>query len=289
MNFENAPKNVTPFEGPTLVRHAEASRFLWGDEQSQQVSDLIYGRSAGIGALVFKLKPGGFFHSSDTWKAFFDQHRFYYVLSGELTIQDPQSGEVLTARAGEALHWRGAKWHFGYNFSQEECAVLDWYAPQERPPGVSEVEFGKTKPIVDVVKPGRDELLMRWPDARGEVEEAARREGGLVLTTRDRALSFVYGKTNPVLERVFVSSKELTAGTVDLLPGKESPKRVHSGEKIIFNMAGQTHVYLPDRYEWHELNPWDVLYLPAGSEHQYFNSSGTPSAFAFLVVPSYGA
>jgi hypothetical protein len=32
------------FLGPTLVRAADATRFLWGDEASGQVADLIYGR-----------------------------------------------------------------------------------------------------------------------------------------------------------------------------------------------------------------------------------------------------
>lgn len=287
MTIINAPKDVRHFDKPTLVRHSEATRFLWGDNVSQQVPDLIYGRSETIGALVFKLKPGGFFLSSNTWKAYFDQHRFYYVLSGALTIHDPESGEILTARKGEALYWRGPKWHFGYNFSEEECAVLDWYAPQERPMNVSEVEFGKTKPEVIATKAGREELLCNWPDARAEVEESARRSGGLVVTNEDTALNFVFGEQSPVLEKVFVSSSEFTAGTVLLTPATTSITRENKGEKIIFNLEGETHIYLPERYEWFEMNKWDVLYLPAGMPHQYFNNTGLASKFAFMAVPAY--
>src|SRR5262245_42925728 len=93
----NAPKGLVSFDGPRLVRYGEATRFLWGDETSGQVADVIYGRNAKIGALTYRLKPGGFFRSSQTWKSYFDQHRYYYVVEGELTIQDPGSGDVAVA------------------------------------------------------------------------------------------------------------------------------------------------------------------------------------------------
>jgi hypothetical protein len=53
-------------------------------------------------------------------------------VQGQLTIQDPENGEIcglVVAEAGEAVHWCGAKWHCGYNFNQQEAFVLDWYAP----------------------------------------------------------------------------------------------------------------------------------------------------------------
>src|SRR5262245_42730205 len=146
MEHKNAPKGVVSFRGPTVVRHKEATRFLWGDQQSGEVADVIYGRNEVIGTLIYKLKPGGFFRSSETWKSYFDQDRFYYVLKGEIAVHDPDTGDVAIARAGEAVHWRGAKWHFGYNCTPDETVVLDWYAPQERPPHISELEFAATKP-----------------------------------------------------------------------------------------------------------------------------------------------
>jgi hypothetical protein len=80
------------------------------------VANVVYGRNEVIGTLIYKLKPGRYFRSSDTWKSFFDQHRFCYVLKGESAVQDPHAGEIALAQAGRAVHWRGAKWHFGYNF-----------------------------------------------------------------------------------------------------------------------------------------------------------------------------
>jgi uncharacterized RmlC-like cupin family protein len=35
------------------------------------------------------------------------------------------------------------------------------------------------------------------------------------------------------------------------------------------------------------MNEWDLLYLPGGVQHQYWNYSDQPSSFAFMVVPTY--
>ena len=284
---KNAPRGASPFKGPTVVRHRDAARFLWGDAKSGEVADVIYGRNDVIGTLVFKLKPGGYFRSSDTWKSYFDQHRFYYVLKGEIAVQDPHTGEIAVAKAGEAVHWRGAKWHFGYNFRSEECAVLDWYAPQERPPHVTELEFGVTKPQFREEKPGQSEFLGRWPDQFAAARAEAESKGGMITVHRQNALHFVQGAEHPILESLLVSSKELTAGVVDLMPGARSDNRSHPSDKVIFVTAGNLHVYLPDSFDWFELDPWDLLYLPPNTVHQYWNYTGQPLSFAFMVVPRY--
>jgi quercetin dioxygenase-like cupin family protein len=283
----NAPKNVPLLKGPTQVRYRDAARFLWGDAKSGQVADVIYGRNEVIGTLIYKLKPGGYFKSSGQWKSFFDQHRFYYVLKGELAIKDPESGDIAVARAGEAVHFRGARYHFGYNFSSDECLVLDWYAPQERPPHVSELEFGVTKPALQSEKAGRFELLGNWPDARNKAPTDGVGKGAIITATRDKALPFIHGDENPVMESVFVSTTEMTAGTVELMSGARSDNRSHPGDKVIFVTQGKLHAYLPDSYEWFELDEWDLLYLPAKTQHQYWNYTDRPLSFAFLVVPTY--
>jgi quercetin dioxygenase-like cupin family protein len=284
---KNAPKGLKPLTGPMVVRHREAARFLWGDEKSGEVADVIYGRNEVIGTLLFKLKPGGYFRSSDTWKSFFDQDRFYYVVKGEIAVQDPETGEVAVARAGEAVHWRGAKWHFGFNFSANECVVLDWYAPQERPPHVTELEFGATKPKFTIAKPGQSELLGQWPAAAAATRAKAQSQGGMITATKQGALHFVHGDKHPVMESLFVSTRELTAGTVDLMAGARSDNRSHPSDKVIFAISGKLHVYLPGTYDWFELDEWDLLYLPPGVQHQYWNYSDKPLTFAFMVVPRY--
>lgn len=284
---KNAPRHVNPLKGPTFVRHRDASRFLWGDRKSGEVADIVYGRNERIATLIYKLKPGGYFKSSESWKSFFDQHRFYYVLKGELAVKDPETGETALARAGEAVHFRGARWHFGYNFAADECVVLDWYAPQERPPHVSELEFGLTKPTFRTERSGRSEFLGKWPDALASARAEAASAGGMITLTKRDALPFIYGDENPILELLYASTKELTAGTVDLMAGARSDDRTHPSDKIIFVTAGKLHVYLPETFDWFELDEWDMLYLPPKTRHQYWNYTDQPLSFAFLVVPAY--
>jgi quercetin dioxygenase-like cupin family protein len=284
---KNAPKGVRLLKGPTLVRYSEAARFLWGDSKSGEVADVIYGRNEVIGTLIYKLKPGGYFKSSDAWRPFYDQHRFYYVLRGELAVQDPETGEIAVAATGEAVHWRGAKWHFGYNFTAQETVILDWYGPQERPPHVSELEFGATKPKFGTEKSGRSDLLGKWPDALAPTQAESQAKGGMMTARKRDALHFIHGTENPVLESLFVSTKELTAGTVALMAGARSDDRRHPSDKVIFVTAGKLHVYLPETYDWFELDEWDLLYLPTNTAHQYWNYGDRPLNFAFMVVPRY--
>lgn len=284
---DQSPKNVAEYDGPTKVSFQDATRFLWGDEEAQYVNDYIYGKNARIGCVVFTLRPRGFFKVSTTWKPYYNQHRFYYVVRGQLTIQDPESGDVVVAIPGDAIHWRGAKWHFGYNFSDEEVFVLDWYAPQERPQSVTEVEFAKTKPELAEAKAGRDDLLGRWPAAASTKRSDDLEKGSVVRLTIDDTLNFVHGKDNPLLERIFVSTDELTGGVVDLLPGQRGDSRSHAGEKVIFALRGKVNIYLPETFDWFELNPKDALYLPANTPHQFWNYSAEPSSLAFHIVPGY--
>lgn len=281
------PQGVQYFDRPMLVRHHEAVRFLWGDEESGQVSDIIYGRGDGIASLTFSLAPGGYFKASKAWKPMYDQDRFYYVVQGSLTIHDPERGEVAVAEAGEAIHWRGAKWHFGYNFGQTETVVLDWYAPQDRSAIIPEIEHGKTKPELINVVNGRYDLLGKWPAALPETRDRLLREGGMVTLSKKDALHLVLGTGAPALASLFISTELVTAGTMELRPGAKTEPEVHPGDEVLYVTEGRLHVHLLDTHEWFEVHPRDSVFLPKGARHQYWNYGDRPTAFAFCVAPHY--
>jgi quercetin dioxygenase-like cupin family protein len=275
------------FKGPTLVRYAEAARFLWGDAESHQVADLVYGRGERISSVVFSLRPGEYFKTSKSWKPFYDQDRFYYVVQGQLTIQDPATGEVAVADEGEAIYWSGAKYHFGYNFGGRETLVLDWYAPPERPPDVPEATVSPLKPDLAQELGGRYELLGQWPAQRLPVQTAAWRDGGVVTIRRQDCLHLILGSDNPALVSLFVSSPVLTAGIMDLLPGRSTEAETHPGDEVMFATRGQLNVYLPDTRDWFELHPRDSLFIPEGVKHQYYNYSDEMLELVFAVAPHY--
>jgi quercetin dioxygenase-like cupin family protein len=282
-----APKGVKQLMGPTLIRYEEATRFLWGDEESHQVSDWIYGGGARTSSFMYSLRPGEYFKHSKIWKPLYNEHRFYYVYQGSLAIHDPESGEVAVAREREAIYWRGNKWHFGYNFGMQEALILDVWAPGGFPLDVAEVEVSKQKPDLAEVVNGRYELLERWPMARQEVEEKAWREGGMVTIRRADCLPLISGESNPTLVSLFISTDEVTAGYRELLPATQSDSEVHPGDEALLVTRGRLNVYLPESYEWFEVHPKDSLFIPEGISHQYCNMSDTPVEFFFTVVPHY--
>lgn len=284
-----ASSAVALFDRPKLVTYAAAKRSLWGGDGAGKVVDIFYGRNARIGALTFRLKPGGYFRLSDADAAKFDQDRYYFVAEGELTVHDPDSGQVEVARAGEAIHWRRAKGHVAFNFTAGATLVLDWYAPQTRPSALGDgpQEEGASAACTKTPKPGRAELLGQWPEVLQRTRAETQEQGGIMRITRAEALHFVHGQQFPVLESVYVSTRELTAGSVELMPGARSEDRTHRGDKVIVGLAGRLHVNLPGSGELFELGPHDVLYLPENTPHQYWNYSAEPIRFAFLVVPDY--
>jgi quercetin dioxygenase-like cupin family protein len=272
---------------PVLVRQFEAARVLWGDTESGQVSDLVYGRGERVSGFIFLLGPGHRFGASTTWKPLYDQHRFYYVVQGTLAIQDPESGEVAVAGPGEAITWRGARYHFGYNVGDDEVVVLDWFAPAERPPDVPELEYAPSKRELESVRGGRFELLGAWPDRRADELERRAREGGPVTVGPATALHLVQGEHSPVLVSILSSSPDLTAGTFSLRGGSKSEAERHPGDEVVFALTGRLNVHLPDSGDWFELGPLDCLYLPEGTSHEYWSYGAPTTKAAFCVVPAY--
>src|SRR5579862_2061614 len=272
---------------PMLVHQREATRFLWGDEESGQVSDLIYGRGERISAVTYTLGPGQWFGASHAWKPHYDQHRFYYVVRGSLAIHDPETGEVEVASAGSAITWRGARYHFGYNAGSEEVVVLDWFAPPDRGLDTPEIETMPAKPVLNAVTGGRYDLLGAWPDRRPDVLARTLAEGGLATVGPATALHFVHGSRRPLLVSILSSSSQLTAGTFSLAAGTRSEPEQHPGDEVVYATSGQLHVRLTERGDWFELNPMDCLYIPAGAPHEYWSYSAGPVTAVFCVAPRY--
>ena len=282
-----APKNARHFSEPTLVPRRDAVRFLWGDEESHFVADLVYGRGDRLAGLVYKLAPGGSFGSSKTWRPLYDQDRYYYVVQGELTIQDPETGDVAVARAGEAVYWRGMRYHYGYNFGTEEVFVLDWYAPQERAANVPEIETSVKKREMRGRREGVTELLGKWPTTALKDLQDRYEQGRMVTLGRETALRFILGEKDPVLMNIYASTEALTAGTFSIRPSVMAEAERHPGDEVLFALEGCLHVYLPESYDLFELHPLDCLYIPEGRPHRYCNNSATVAKAAFCVSPRY--
>lgn len=127
MSYTASPRPT--FDGPTYIPYEAASRHLWGDKIAGEVSDWIYVSSSKIHQLVFGLPPGGWFRHSADYRTIFAADEIYYVLSGVLALNNPETGEVHRAVPGEAVFFRRDTWHHGYNLSSEPLRVLELFAP----------------------------------------------------------------------------------------------------------------------------------------------------------------
>ena len=118
------------YQKPTLIKAADATRFLWGDEKASYVSDWIYGSSAKIHMMSFEMSVGSRFGNSPDFKTYYNCAETYYCLKGEFTFHCPETGEVHVLRKGDALYFPPDTWHWGYNFGSETSQILECLTPR---------------------------------------------------------------------------------------------------------------------------------------------------------------
>jgi quercetin dioxygenase-like cupin family protein len=281
MGYTASPRPT--FDGPTPIPYASATRHLWGDGESGEVADWIYVSSDKIHQLVFGLPPGGWFRHSPEYRTVFAADELLYVLSGAMTLANPETGEVLRVLPGEAAFFRRDTWHHAYNHSAEPLRVLELFSPP--PSQGTSGAYARTRPYIATPRYTQDEYLTRWPMAA-----AARAQAATMQHLRPHDLLWrLEGTHHYTLVGLWASTEHLTAGEIELLPGQQTDLQRHAGAESLYVLSGTLNVRTPDHDgpRWHELHPGDGFYLPEGVPHQYYNMGGSPTKFLFGVAPSY--
>jgi quercetin dioxygenase-like cupin family protein len=267
---------------PRLLRFADVPRWVWGDDASGRVADWGYSTTTRMNFIVFALAPGERWGWSENFRPSYPADEGYYVLQGELTVHNPETGEVEVVRAGEALHFRQNTWHFGYNFTLSETLVVEALAPV--PAGVSLEALERLAPPLANVRWSQAELLGRWPAGAAE----ARATQTLFLMSPANWLHTLSGGRSPRRVSLFVATEHLTMGRFDILPGQACDPEAHAGEEVLLTLAGSLKVTISETGEWFELGARDALYLPPGVSHQYVNSADQVAQALFAVAPGDG-
>jgi quercetin dioxygenase-like cupin family protein len=272
------------FAGPAPIPYGAVTRHLWGDEVSGEVADWIYVSSEKIHQLVFGLPPGGAFRHSDAYRTVFAADEVFYVLSGTLVLNNPETGEVHRVLPGEAVFFRRDTWHHGFSYGTEALRVLEIFAPP--PSRGTSGAYARTRPNLDAPRYSQEQWSGRWPMAQAEA-----RAGHTMRVLREPdALWRLEGRGRQVLVAILVSTEHLTVGKVHLLPGQRTEVQVHGGDESLYVLNGTLHVRVPEREgpSWHELHPRDGFYVPEGTPHQLYNMSDRPAEAIFGVAPRYG-
>lgn len=281
MGYSASPRPT--FTGPAHIPYQAATRHLWGDAVSGEVADWIYVSSDRIHQLVFSLAPGGAFKHSDSYRTVFAADEIYYVLSGEMALANPETGEVHRVAAGEGAFFRRDTWHHAFNLGAEPVRVLELFAPP--PSQGTSGAYARTRPNVTTPSYTRDQWLGRWP-----MERAAVAAEQTITVMREHDLLWrLEGEENPALVGLWVATEHLTVGQIELLPGQHTDAHCHGGDESLYVLSGTLNVRVPDNdgQRWFELNPGDGFYLPKDVAHQYYNVSGAPVRFVFGVAPKY--
>ena len=276
---------VTP--PPGAVPREAAVLKLWGDDISGQVNDWIYVSSDKIQQMVFSLAPGGSFGHSRDHRTNLGADEFYYVLGGTLVLANPQTGEVHRLGKGDAIRFGPDTWHHGFNYGRETLRVLEYFAP---PPATGSSQlYARTKPYLDTPTYVQDEWIGRWPEA---AREARARHTQHVIAADD-ILWRLEGKEYQILVGILLSTDELTAGRIELLPGQRSDTRVHGGDLTGYVLAGQLNLLLPESpgpgpgNGWFQMGEDDGFFVPASVPYRYYNMTAEPVQLLFGVAPTY--
>jgi len=247
---------------PTLVRRADVPYTLWGDDESGYVNDLFYVMSAQMMLIGLTVPPGGGWRSSDKCRAFYDTHECVYVLKGQFTCQDPETGEVRTVNAGEMLSMGEKRWHYGYNFGADDLHALEFIAPPAAQ-GMLERVPRPREPL------GWDAAALKnWP------REHRRGADNLRVCRLDDALDTVVGEANPVLCRIFSCTGQVFLGLVSIPPRGRSDGLTYPFDVCYYGKGGETTLHMTVRGTYYAIHEADVAYLPAGTPHRLFNHTG---------------
>lgn len=281
MGYSSSPRPT--FAGPAHIPLEAVTRHLWGDSTSGEVADWIYVSSDKIHQLIFGMLPGGMFRHSEDFRTIFGADEIYYVLSGTLILNNPETGEVHRALPGEAIFFRRDTWHHAMNGSTEPLRVLELFAPP--PSQGTSGAYARTKPYLSTPRYTQDQWLGRWPMSRAEVIQSFSMQ---VLRDSD-LLWRLEGQERQVLVGLLASTEHLTVGKVYLLPGQQTDIQVHGGDESLYLLEGTLHIRLPENQgvRWCELKPGDGFYVPEGEPHQYYNITDKPVTLIFAVAPQY--
>jgi len=216
-----------PGRAVQLLRYEDRQHYLWGDDESGHIVDWYYLASDRLLVSLYTIPPGGSYRHSDTHKSFYAADECYYVLRGETTLHNPETGEAHTVRAGEALHFRAGTWHHGYNFGHDAVEILVAFAPL--PPDITDAAAisSLATPLAEI-RGGRYEYLGDWPWNA----PAARAAERIRVLRRSDWLELIHGERQPVRVELFVSTENVTMGKIELPPGIVTDVDVSPGDIV---------------------------------------------------------
>lgn len=107
---------------PVLIRQQDETYSLYGNDNNRMNCEIFISTDKILMA-AWAVPPGKSFQPPDIHTG--DEP--YYVLKGVATINNPETGQVIEAKAGDAVLIPAYCWHVVYNFGEDDmylCAIM---------------------------------------------------------------------------------------------------------------------------------------------------------------------
>lgn len=112
---------------PCMQKQSELKKFLY-TEEFPETSDLnwLIASTDSVTVGEYQLAPGSHFEPADVHAG----DEIYYVMRGEVTMFQPESGQTLNILEGQGILMPKGCPHIGYNFGETEARMLYAIAPR---------------------------------------------------------------------------------------------------------------------------------------------------------------
>ncbi len=270
-----ATRRSTPRPVPDSVcrvRRDEAAHHVWGDAESGLVSDRVISSTDQLHVLEFQLTSGTGFRHSATNPTVFAADVVYACLEGELTLADPETGEVVIAQAGSAIAFGRDTWHHGFATAAGTTTVLEFMSP---PPSRGTAStYAQRQPLLQASRYADTRWAGHWPEARAERAATSRLHH---LTLDSALLSFAQSSPAHLL-RTLVDHDLLRVVHGTLAPGSVEDFRPVDRESVLRVLTGEiwvdTHDPATGTYTVLSLTTGDHAFLPLGIQARLLERAG---------------
>ena len=112
---------------PCVMKQNELMQFLY-TEEAPETSDLnwLIASTDSMTVGEYQLSPGSHFSPADVHAG----DEIYYVMKGQVTMFQPETGQVMVVDQGDGILMPKGCPHIGYNFGENEAHMLYVIAPK---------------------------------------------------------------------------------------------------------------------------------------------------------------
>jgi mannose-6-phosphate isomerase-like protein (cupin superfamily) len=284
----------TPFppdqKRPAKIAPDMVAEFLYGYEGSQ-VENQVFASTDHILMCEWTLPPGSHYHPAGLH---LHGDECYYLLEGEATAFNAETGETFVFRVGDAMLIPQCTRHQIFNMTTERIVAIACVAPRiwaddgmgtiippvEHPrfyKGSDESSCGSPSSPYALPSLRRNlDSLGRWPAPGPELRQAKQ----LVIIRPNDQLALLHGRERHVLFSFVVSNDYMHLALLTVPVAGVSEFETHGGDEVINVLEGELCVRVSASadersddatYPHFKLGNREKMLIPAGVRHQYMN------------------